>query len=49
MSNESTLRGFFLQMLRSSVVQVTSFVYTKTIILFDLSKYSATINLDFKE
>ena len=32
----STWKDFLLQMLGSSVVEVTSFVYTETITLFDL-------------
>ena len=33
----------------SDFVEITLCVYTKTIILFNLGKYSATIHLDFKE
>ena len=36
MSIKSTLKGFLLQMLRASVVEITSCEYTKTIILFNL-------------
>ena len=36
MSIKSTLNGFLLQMLRSCVVEITPYVYTKTILLFNL-------------
>ena len=50
MSINSTLNGFLLKMLRSSVLKITLFLSTKTIIYsFNLAKYSATIHLDFKE
>ena len=38
MSIKSTLEGFLLQMLRASVVDITSCVYTETIIFFNLGE-----------
>ena len=48
-SIKSTLIGFLLQMLRSSVVEVTSYVCTNTIIFFNLVEEWQNIYFDFKE
>ena len=50
MSIELTL-NVFLQMLRSSVVEITSclFLHSKTIVLFNLGESCQNIYLDFQE
>ena len=47
--NKTKWPAFFCKMLRSSVVEITSCVHTKTTIVFNLGEWQNNINLDFEE
>ena len=49
LSIKLSLNDFLFQMLRSSVVEITSCVHTKTTIVFNLGEWQNNINLDFEE